>query len=202
MSASPAQAELFPVFLKLSGRPVVVIGGGAVAVEKVAVLRPTGARITVIAPEISPALAGDDITVIQRRVRASDLAGAWFIVSAATPEVNQWVAQAASTRHVFVNAVDDPRNATAFLGGVVRRVDVTFAISTAGRSPALSALLRRAIDGLLPNDLARWFEESDRLRQEWRSNKVPWGQRRPQLAQAIASLYADDNSDSSSGVRT
>jgi siroheme synthase-like protein len=189
------------VFLKLSGRPVVVVGGGGVAVEKVAVLRPTGAHITIIAPEIAPDLIGSDVTLIQRRVRASDLAEAWFIVSAATPEVNQWVAQVAGTRHVFVNAVDDPANATAYLGGVVRRNGVTVAISTAGRAPALAALLRRAIDALLPGDLARWFEESDRLRQEWRSQAVPWGERRPQLARAIASLYAEETTDSSTGVR-
>ena len=201
MSADPVHAELFPVFLKLSGRPVVVVGGGDVAVEKVSVLRPTGAHITVIAPEIAPALIGSDVTVIQRRVRASDLAEAWFVVSAATPEVNKWAAQVASARHVFVNAVDDPRNATAYLGGVVRRDGVTVAVSTAGRSPALAALLRRAIDALLPDDLARWFEASDHLRQEWRSHAVPWGDRRPQLARAIASLYAEDATDSSTGAR-
>ena len=201
MSASPAKAELFPVFLKLSGRSVVVIGGGAVAVEKVTALRPTGARITVIAPVIDAALQTPGITVIQRKVQASDLADAWLVVSAATPEVNAWAAQIAETQRVFVNAVDDPGNASAYLGGIVRRDDVTIAISTAGRAPALAALLRRAIDALLPDDIARWLETSDRLRAEWRSKQVPWRDRRPQLLEAIVSLHAADTSDPSASVR-
>ena len=67
-------------------------------------------------------------------------------MAAATPEVNRDVARLAEARHVFVNAVDDPPNATAYLGGVVRRDGVTLAISTAGHAPALAGLLREALD--------------------------------------------------------
>ena len=101
---------------------------------------------------------------MRRRIRASalirpapfepaDLDGAWLVVAAATPEVNRQVAEVAETRRIFVNAVDDPANATAFLSGVVRRDGVTLAISTSGDAPALTALLREALDALLPRDL-------------------------------------------------
>ena len=66
------------------------------------------------------------------------------MVAAAPADVNQAVLAAADARHLWVNAVDDPPNATAYLGGVVRRSDVTVAISTGGRAPALAGLLREA----------------------------------------------------------
>ena len=87
----------------------------------------------------------------------ADLDGAWLVVAAATPEVNREVADAAEARRMFVNAVDDPANATAFLSGVVRRDGVTLAISTSGDAPALTALLREALDAVLPRDLRSWM---------------------------------------------
>jgi hypothetical protein len=82
------------------------------------------------------------ITITQRPFEPADLDGVWLVVAAATPEVNRQVAEVAETRRVFVNAVDDPANASAFLSGVVRRDGVTLAISTSGQAPALVALLR------------------------------------------------------------
>ncbi len=67
-------------------------------------------------------------------------------MAAAPPEVNRQVVVAAEARRVFVNAVDDPPNATAYLGGVVRRYGVIVAISTGGRAPALAGLMREALD--------------------------------------------------------
>ena len=76
------------------------------------------------------------------------------MVAAAPPEVNRAVSAAAAERHLFVNAVDDPPNASVYLGAVVRREGgVTLAISTAGRAPALAGLLREGLERLLPADL-------------------------------------------------
>ena len=72
----------------------------------------------------------------------------------------------AKQRQVFVNAVDDPANASAYLGGVVRRAGVTFAISTDGRAPALAGLLREGLDAALPEEeLEAWVAEAERLRE-------------------------------------
>jgi uroporphyrin-III C-methyltransferase/precorrin-2 dehydrogenase/sirohydrochlorin ferrochelatase len=185
-----SDSQLLPIFLKLDGRTVVVVGGGDVAASKVASLVPTGARITVVAPRIKDAIVQAGVRVRRRRFRAADLDGAWLVVSAATPVVNRAVARAAARRRLFVNAVDDPRNATAYLGGVLRRDDVTIAISTNGRAPALAGLLREGLDELLPGDLDRWFRHADALKRRWRSTGVPMARRRPQLAKAIARLYA------------
>ena len=77
------------------------------------------------------------------------------MTAAATPEVNRAVREAADARGVFVNAVDDPANATAYLGGTINRGGVTVAFSTAGQAPALAGLLREAFDELVPPTSAR-----------------------------------------------
>ena len=91
----------------------------------------------------------------------------WGVVAAAPGDVNARVRTAADARRIFVNAVDDPQHATAYLGGVVRRDGVTVAISTDGRAPALSALLREALDVWLPGDLTEWLSVSDAMGRSW-----------------------------------
>ncbi len=183
--------QLFPAFLKLHGRRVVLVGGGSVAASKLRALQDAGAEVMVVAPAISEAIASaTDVTVIRRRFEPSDLDGAWLVVAAATPDVNREVACAAGARYLFVNAVDDPPNASLYLGGVIRRAGATLAISTDGRAPAIAGLLREGLDAVLPEaDLERWLAESDRLRAGWREDGTPMEARRPQLLEALIALY-------------
>src|SRR5260221_684010 len=157
---------LYPVFLKLDGLDVVIVGGGSVAASKLDGLLAAGARVTVVAPEVRPEIRAK-ATVIASPFRPAHLAGARWVVAAATPEVNRDVAAAAAARGLFVNAVDDPAAATAYLGGVVRRGEVEIAISTGGVAPALAGLLREALDALLPDDLERWIDVATEARAEW-----------------------------------
>jgi uroporphyrin-III C-methyltransferase/precorrin-2 dehydrogenase/sirohydrochlorin ferrochelatase len=170
---------------------VVLVGGGRVAAGKYAGLVAAGARITVVAPRIDPALRQPGTTLVERGFEPEDLDGAWFVVAAATPEVNQRVASAAEERHLFVNAVDDVAAASAYAGGVVRRGGVTVAISTGGGAPALSGLLREALDDLLPPDLDRWAATARDLRPAWRTGAVPMAARRPLLLEALNRLYRE-----------
>src|SRR3954466_4847748 len=182
-------AELLPLFLNVAGRPVVLVGGGPVAAAKLQQLLAAGARVTVVAPEISAAITTDLVRIVERGFRPQDLDGAWLVVAAATPDVNRAVAAAAEERRLFVNAVDDPANATAYLSGVVRRDGVTIAISTSGHAPALTALLREALDALLPRDLPAWIERARAQRVVWRRDAVPMDQRKPQLLTALNAIY-------------
>ncbi|HEV3142233.1 MAG TPA: bifunctional precorrin-2 dehydrogenase/sirohydrochlorin ferrochelatase [Vicinamibacterales bacterium] len=185
--------DLLPLFLNLSGRTVVLVGGGRVAAAKLRQLLAADASVRVVAPIVADDIAdalGPNVTIIRRGFAASDLDEAWLAVAAATPDVNRAVADAAHERRLFVNAVDDPANATAFLSGVVRRSGVTIAISTSGDAPALTSLLRDALDAVLPGDLARWMQTARSERAVWRRDGVPMTERKPQLLRALNALYA------------
>jgi uroporphyrin-III C-methyltransferase/precorrin-2 dehydrogenase/sirohydrochlorin ferrochelatase len=87
--------------------------------------------------------------------------------------------------------VDDPPNATAYLGGVVRRDGVTIAISTGGRAPALAGLMREALDAWLPAELDEWMAAADEIRKTWKRDGVPMDERRPQLLETLNRLYEE-----------
>jgi siroheme synthase-like protein len=127
--------------------------------------------------------------VIRRPFRAPDLDGAWYVVAAAPPDVNRAVAAAAHERQLFVNAVDDLENASAYLGAVLRRAGVTVALSTDGEAPALVGLMREAMEALLPNDLEHWMETAREARRRWLAEGVPMEKRRPLLLEALVELY-------------
>jgi uroporphyrin-III C-methyltransferase/precorrin-2 dehydrogenase/sirohydrochlorin ferrochelatase len=193
---------LFPLFLKLAGREVLLVGGGPVATSKARSLAEAGARVRVVSPDLTPELAAAAAaaaesslgwTVRRRRFEPADLDGVWLVISAAPPEVNRAVSTEAETRRIFVVAVDDPPSASAYGAGIVRRGGVTLAISTAGNAPALAGLLREGMEAVLPEsgDLEAWMAEARRLRPTWRRDGMPLGERRPHLLAALNRLYGE-----------
>jgi uroporphyrin-III C-methyltransferase/precorrin-2 dehydrogenase/sirohydrochlorin ferrochelatase len=181
--------ELYPAFLKLAGRRVVVVGGGPVAAGKIAGLLGAGALVEVIAPDVRNEIERTGVTIHRRAFEVADVDGAWYVVAAAPPAVNRQVLAAGESRQVFVNAVDDPDHASAYAGGVVRRSGVTIAISTGGRAPAIAGLLREALDAWLPGNLDEWLAAADEARREWKQHGVAMDDRRPQLLQVLNRLY-------------
>jgi uroporphyrin-III C-methyltransferase / precorrin-2 dehydrogenase / sirohydrochlorin ferrochelatase len=180
---------MYPAFLRLSGRRVVLVGGGRVAAGKLRGLLDEGAYVTVVAPDIRTELEQPGVTLVRRAFEADDLDGAWYVVAAAPSDVNRGVLEAAERRHLFVNAVDDPPHATAYAGGVVRRDGVTVAISTGGRAPALAGLLREALETWLPGDLDEWMSAAVEARVAWKRDGVPMDRRRPMLLETLNQLY-------------
>ena len=199
--------DLLPLFVNLTGRAVVLVGGGRVAAGKLQQLLAAGARVRVVSPEIDDAIVAasqrqeaseatpsvpdtlQTVTIERRGFVPTDLDNSWLVVAAATREVNREVAAAAEARHVFVNAVDDPPNASAFLSGVIRRDGVTIAISTDGAAPALTALLREGLDALLPRNLDAWMQTARAERTVWRRDAVPMDERKPRLLRALNTLH-------------
>ena len=182
--------SLFPAFLKLTGRKVVLVGGGTVATSKLHALLQAGARVTVVAPAVSAEIRAADVTIYERKFKPSDLEGTWLVIGAAPWDVNRRVAETAEPKQLFVNAVDDPQHASVYLGGVVRRGGVTVAISTDGRAPALAGLIREAVETLLPeSEVKRWLKTADTQRARWTADAVPITERRPLLLRALAALY-------------
>lgn len=182
---------LFPTFLKLGGRLVLLVGGGPVAAGKLRGLLDAGAAVRVVAPSILPEIASAPVDLVPRAFRASDLDGVSYVVAAAPAAVNREVAAAAEARGLFVNAVDDLDSASAYAGAVVRRAGVTIAISTDGDAPALAGLVREALEALLPDDLDRWMACAREARRGWLESAVPMAQRRPLLLEALNALYQE-----------
>ena len=182
-------AELLPLFVKLAGRRVLLVGGGAVAAGKLKQLLAAGAEVSVVSPEVDADIAASGVRIERRPFVPSDLDGVWLVVAAAPPPVNRQVADAAEPLRVFVNAVDDPAHATAFLSGVVRRDGVTVAISTNGDAPGMTALVREALDNVLPPDLDSWMAVARKERIRWKRQGVPMSARRPLLLEALNQLY-------------
>jgi uroporphyrin-III C-methyltransferase / precorrin-2 dehydrogenase / sirohydrochlorin ferrochelatase len=163
--------SLLPIFLKLEGRRVLIVGAGAVALDKISSLLKTGARLHVIAPAARPeirVLANDGaIEWTRRAFDPEDLDGFELVIAATDqPDVNAAVYREAGERHIFCNSVDDIPNCDFFFGSIVARGQLQIAISTAGESPALAQRLRREIDAQLPQDLGPWLDEIGELRRE------------------------------------
>ena len=180
---------VFPVFLKLAGRRVLVVGGGPVAASKLRGLLDADATVVVVAPDVVEEIAAAPVEILRRPFVPEDLEGIWFVVAAAPPDVNREVAAAAHPRGLFVNAVDDMESATAYMGAIVRRAGVTMALSTDGEAPALAGLMREALEALLPDDLDAWVTSAREARRDWLARGVPMAERRPLLLEALVALY-------------
>ncbi len=152
-------SSYYPIFLNVSGKKCVVIGGGQVALRKVEVLLDHGANVEVISPEICSELdklaENGGIAVRRRRYQTGDLKGA-FVVIAATDDrhINSEVAKEAKETGVLVNVVDDPNNSNFIVPSCIHRGDVTIAISTAGKSPALARKIRTRLEKDLGDEYA------------------------------------------------
>ncbi len=163
--------SLFPVFLKLTARPCIVIGAGHLAESKIASLLAAGAQVTVIAPGANPRILdlaeAGEITLYQRPFQPGDIANAFLAVAATDdPAINRAVFAEAQAADILVNAVDDPPFCDFYFPSVVRRGDLQIAISTAGQSPALAQRLRKEINRILPLDAGDWLNELGNLRRE------------------------------------
>ncbi|HEY8545568.1 MAG TPA: bifunctional precorrin-2 dehydrogenase/sirohydrochlorin ferrochelatase [Acidimicrobiales bacterium] len=142
----PVDAPLYPVNLVLEGRPCLVVGGGRVAHQKVRGLLDAAADVTVVAPDILPAIAELDVTCERRPYRSPE-AGDYRLAIAATgdPAVNQRVHDDAEAAGVWVNSADDPDRCTFVLPAQLRQGRLLVTVSTGGHSPALSAWLRERL---------------------------------------------------------
>jgi len=143
--------RMYPITLKVEGQKAVVVGGGSVAERKVAGLLEAGAKVTVVAPEVCPALRRRiSVGECQHRwgnYEARDLEGALLVIGATdNAEVNAQVARDARDRGLLVNIADQPHLCSFFVPASVTRGDLTISIGTAGKSPALASRLRQDLE--------------------------------------------------------
>jgi siroheme synthase-like protein len=179
--------ETYPLFLRLRGKRVLVVGAGPVATTKLAALLEAGADIVVVAPEVSTQIRelaeAGEITLHVRPVEGRDVDDVWLVVAAAPPAVNRVVHAWGEARRTFVLAVDDVASTDAFSPAVFSRGDVRIALSSEGRAPALVGLLREALEQTLPDEarLAAWMKIAVDSRAEWKRDGLPHTERRAQL---------------------
>jgi siroheme synthase-like protein len=169
----------YPIFLNLTNELSVVVGGGAIAEGKVTALLEADAKVQVIAPEVTPALQelaeNGTITWEQRTYLDGDLTGAAIAISATDdPEVNHRVWDEAKRRGILINVVDDVPYCNFIAPAIVRRGDITLAISTNGKMPALAAHMRREMDKSFGDEYLRLLDLTAPLRVELNAKHLPY----------------------------
>lgn len=154
----------FPLFVDLKDRPVLVVGGGAVALRKLQKLAPYGARPTVVAPDILPDIAAlSGVTLRRRGFRFFDLYPRPAFVIAATGDkrLNHRISSLCQRRHIPVNVVDDPAACSFLFPALTSRGSFSAGISTGGASPSAAAYFKERLNELLPerlDEILSWLE--------------------------------------------
>lgn len=145
--------DYLPMFARLEGRPVLLVGGGEVALRKARLLLAAGARITLVSPVLEPEFhefAGR-FTHVAARFDPAHLAGQILVVAATDDlEVNALVYQSATERGLFVNLVDDPERSSFIFPSIIDRSPIVVAVSSGGKAPVLVRLLRERLEPAAP----------------------------------------------------
>jgi siroheme synthase-like protein len=183
----------YPVYLNMKGRSCFVLGGCALAEEKARGLVAAEARVTVVAPEVTPGLAElalhGRIDLVDRRYRRGDLRTAFLVLVVNQPaSVTNGVWEETRGRNVLVNTVDDVPHCDFIAPAIVRRGDLAIAISTGGKAPVLAVRLRQRLEGEVGDEHARFLELAGSLR-------APLARRWPDLETRRALWYRLVDSD-------
>ena len=178
---------LFPMFVKLSGRCCLVVGGGYIAESKVGSLLTSGASVTVVSPALTASLRRQErqgaFAWLARRFAVSDLDGAFLVIAATSDDaVNDLIFQEADRRGVLCNAVDQPPRCHFYFPAVVRRGALQIAISTAGLSPSLAQHLRKELEAEFAPEYAEWLAWLGAVRQALMARSIDFGTRKHLLA--------------------
>jgi len=170
----------YPVFLKIAGKKCLVVGGGNVALRKVRTLIEHGAAIKLVSPVLCPQLsklAEDGVIQVQLRpYKTEDLNGA-FIVVAATDDAatNKRIATEAKRRGVLVNIADSPQNSDFIVPAYFKRGNVTVAVSTSGKSPALARKIRSELEKDFTAEYAQLASLIHEVRSELKQQRASVG---------------------------
>jgi len=143
--------DYYPVFLNLKGRTCLVVGGGEVAARKVSLLVESGARVKVVSPRFNNSIKSlegqGDIKIEKRPFETGDLDGVFLAIAATSDKkINYQVAVESERRNILINVVDTPSEGNFIVPSLIRQGELTIAISTGGKSPALARKMRQDIE--------------------------------------------------------
>ena len=186
--------SLFPMFVKLDGRQVLVVGAGRVGEPKIRGLLATGARVHVVTLEANEAVRewarNGEIVLEERGFVLSDLDNVFLVVVATSSrELNELIFGEAQARRILCNVVDVPEQCDFYYPAVVRRGDLQIAISTSGQSPSLAQRLRQQLERQFAPGYARWVAELGETRRKVLASSID-PERKRFLLQSLASVEA------------
>ncbi len=175
--------DYFPVFLKLKDQACLVVGAGEIAARKIELLARAGAKITIIASEISPTVLSlqltHNLTLLQKYFSPEDVAGFRLIVSATdNMETNCLVAKTATEQNILVNVVDNPELCSFIFPAIIDRSPIIAAVSSGGAAPVLTRLLRAKIETVIPPAYGRLADLADKFRNKVKQHIKKPAQRR------------------------
>ncbi len=177
MNVSSQSSSYYPIFLNIHQKKCIVVGGGEVARRKVRALLEREAIVQVIAPtldsELSHLANNNTITVLQRNYEPGDLKDALIVIAATTEaETNRKVAMEAKRRGILVNVVDDREQSDFIVPSCLHRGDLTIAIATAGKSPALARKIRTRLESDFGKEYASLVKLIGEVRSELKRRRV------------------------------
>jgi precorrin-2 dehydrogenase/sirohydrochlorin ferrochelatase len=186
--------NLFPMFVKLDGRHVLVVGAGQVGEPKIRGLLPTGAKIRVVAHKASEAVREwariGQIVLEERDFVLSDLDNAFLVVVATSSrDLNEFVFGEAQSRRILCNVVDAPEQCDFYYPAVVQRGDLQIAVSTSGQSPSLAQKIRQQLERQFGPGYAQWVAELGETRRKVLASHLD-SERKRDLLQSLASIEA------------
>lgn len=167
----------YPIMLDIKGKRCVVIGGGEVALRKVKALLEHGAQVEAIGPEFCPELnqlaTSGALKATLREYRPSDLQGAFLVVAATdNGKINRQVAEEATGREILINVVDVAELSNFITPSFLRRGDVTIAVSTGGKSPALARKIRTELEKSFGDEYAVLASLIEQVRSELKQREI------------------------------
>jgi precorrin-2 dehydrogenase/sirohydrochlorin ferrochelatase len=188
------RAKLFPMFLKLSRRPCLVVGAGIIAESKIASLVEADAQVRVVAPEATPQVQSwaqsKRIEWQQCGFQPNDLDSMFLVVAAtSSTELHEQIFQEATRRGVLCNVVDVPALCDFYYPAVLQRGALQIAISTSGQSPALAQRLRIELEEQFGPEYEVWLEYLSEARDKLQSQELDPEQRK-RLLHELASKEA------------
>jgi len=169
--------KLFPLFLKLQGRPCLVVGAGTIAEGKIAGLLDTGARVTVVASQATAHVLqwakSLKIEYLQRAFETTDLDEMFLVVaSTSDSKLHRQIFAEAQKRGILCNVVDVPELCDFYYPAVVQRGSLQIAVSTSGESPALAQRLRKELEAQFGPEYEAWLETLAVARAELQANQT------------------------------
>ena len=185
--------DFLPIFANVRNKRCLVVGGGEVAQRKAGVLLEAGAKVLVVAPEISAALAGQHgVTPIYARFEAAHLDNVMLVIAATCDRVvNQQISTLAQARHIPVNVVDDPKLCSFIMPAILDRSPLMVAFSSGGASPVLTRMMRAKLETVIPQNYSRLAAFAERFRQLVKTKVTNPAQRRIFWENALAGVVAE-----------